>query len=157
MSTLRVAGWQKGKQRQEWQSCGPIGQSPLSRSSWPARKQQVVILELCTLASDPPQRFPVTKWTSSGSNYPHCLGCLLPLSQKTLGPPHPQRGECWRRRERRRGEKLASSLFGWSRGDQPPEWIGGQLGPCAHDGQVLVKTSLQKGTFSSCLKNFSPK
>ena len=28
---------------------------------------------------------------------------------------------------------------------------------CAHDGQVLVKTSLQKGTFSSCLKDFSPK
>ena len=27
---------------------------------------------------------------------------------------------------------------------------------CAHDGQVLVKTSLQKGTFSSCLKDFSP-
>ena len=28
-------GCQKGKQRREWQSCGPIGQSSVSKNSWP--------------------------------------------------------------------------------------------------------------------------
>ena len=39
-----------------------------------ARLKAVVILELCTLASDPSQRLPVLRWTSSGPNYPRCLG-----------------------------------------------------------------------------------
>ena len=57
------------------------------RPDWPKSSIKKLVARLkaavCTLASDPSERCPVTRWTSSGPNYPHCLGCLLPLSQKT--------------------------------------------------------------------------
>ena len=55
-------------------------------------------------------------------------------------------------------EKGTGFLTFWM-GDQPPEWIGGQLGRSLVLMTVifLAKTLLQKGTFSNCFKDFSTK
>ena len=53
MSTLCVAGCKREKQRQEWQSCGPTGQSPVSRSRLKAAGGDTGAV---TLASHPSQR-----------------------------------------------------------------------------------------------------
>ena len=78
----------------------------------------VMLLDLCSLASGPSQRFPAPSWTSSRPNYPRCLGCRLTLSQKNLGRPVPQRGGCcttdWRKSHTSLSELSGSLLLPFS-------------------------------------------
>ena len=82
MSTLCVAGWQKGRQRQEWQSRGPIGQSPVSGSSWPVecwRKKPSRVYQISADLNCYPSPSP-----SVLSLYPSQAWCSAPLVQGAL-------------------------------------------------------------------------
>ena len=50
------------------------------------------------------------------------------MVQEESGEEEGKGREREKERERRRGRILDSGHLGWSKGDQPPEWIGGQLG-----------------------------
>ena len=101
MSTLCVAGWQKGRQRQEWQSCGPIGQRPVTRSSCGdtgavhSRKRSFT-----AVSSDQVDEFRV--------ELPTLPRVSVAVVAKNLGPPHPS--TAWRVLQNRLKQKAYKGI-----------------------------------------------